>query len=440
VQSYFYELADQAGRLLTGNERFTASFSGEDSDFCRLSGAKVRQAGRVKQAQLSLRLIDGKRNVEGALTLSTVALEDRERLAGLVKALRENLAASPEDPYLLYNETPCSTERRATSELPDPHETIARVAEAGKGLDLVGIYAAGGIMRGFANSLGQRNWFETYSFNFDFSLYLRADKAVKSGYAGFRWQDGELARKLDKARRELSVLDKAPRELVPGRYRVYLAPSAVQEIADMLSWGGFSEKARRTKHSPLLRLYEGEVRLSSQVTMREDTQNGLSPDFNAAGFVKPAAVPLVEAGVVKGSLVSARTAKEYGIDTNGADGREAPQSFDVAAGTLAEADAASLVGDGLYINNLWYLNFSDRSACRVTGMTRFATFWVEGGKVVAPVPVMRFDESVLRMFGEQLVGLTKEREFIMSSSSYGQRATTSQRLPGMLVDGFALTL
>ena len=35
---------------------------------------------------------------------------------------------------------------------------------------------------------------------------------------------------------------------------------------------------------------------------------------------------------------------------------------------------------GLYIGNLWYLNFSDRSACRLTGMTRFASFWVEGGQ------------------------------------------------------------
>ena len=37
----------------------------------------------------------------------------------------------------------------------------------------------------------------------------------------------------------------------------------------------------------------------------------------------------------------------------------------------------------VYVNNVWYLNYSDRSACRMTGMTRFATFWVEHGVIQA---------------------------------------------------------
>lgn len=40
---------------------------------------------------------------------------------------------------------------------------------------------------------------------------------------------------------------------------------------------------------------------------------------------------------------------------------------------------------------LWYLNFSDRPGGRITGMTRFASFWVEDGRIVAPLNVMRFD-------------------------------------------------
>ena len=61
------------------------------------------------------------------------------------------------------------------------------------------------------------------------------------------------------------------------------------------------------------------------------------------------------------------------------------------------------------MNNVWYLNYSDRSACRMTGMTRFATFWVEHGVIQAPLNVMRFDESIYRMLGEHLLGLTAER-------------------------------
>ena len=37
------------------------------------------------------------------------------------------------------------------------------------------------------------------------------------------------------------------------------------------------------------------------------------------------------------------------------------------------------LGTGLWVSNLWYLNYSDRRACRMTGMPRFACLWVENG-------------------------------------------------------------
>jgi predicted Zn-dependent protease len=86
------------------------------------------------------------------------------------------------------------------------------------------------------------------------------------------------------------------------------------------------------------------------------------------------------------------------------------------------------------------MNYSDKPACRTTGMTRFATFWVENGKLVAPLEVMRFDETIYRMLGENLVGLTTEREWIVDPGTYSQRSTSTTRLPGALVTDFTLTL
>jgi len=110
------------------------------------------------------------------------------------------------------------------------------------------------------------------------------------------------------------------------------------------------------------------------------------------------------------------------------------------AGSVAAADALAMLDTGLYIGNLWYLNFSDRTACRLTGMTRFASFWVEGGRIVAPVDVMRFDDSVFRLLGQELVGLTSERELLVNSDSYHQRNANSMRLPGAVVSEMAFTL
>ena len=119
---------------------------------------------------------------------------------------------------------------------------------------------------------------------------------------------------------------------------------------------------------------------------------------------------------------------------------EAPKSVDFSAGTIPDNKLLETLGTGLFINNVWYLNYSDRAACRTTGMTRFATFWVENGKIQSPLNVMRFDETIFRMLGEKLVGLTAEREIILDPDTYYRRSTSSGRLPGAMVDDFTLTL
>jgi predicted Zn-dependent protease len=95
---------------------------------------------------------------------------------------------------------------------------------------------------------------------------------------------------------------------------------------------------------------------------------------------------------------------------------------------------------GLYIPNLWYLNLSDRPAGRITGMTRFATFWVERGRISAPVTPMRFDDSVYRMLGSELAALTRTAEMLPDPSTYGERSTSSARLPGALLKALRFTL
>jgi predicted Zn-dependent protease len=138
--------------------------------------------------------------------------------------------------------------------------------------------------------------------------------------------------------------------------------------------------------------------------------------------------------------VNSRSATEYGVLCNGAEAGEAPVALDMAPGELALAEVPAALGRGLYINNLWYLNYSDRPAARLTGLTRFATFWVEEGQIVGPVDTMRFDDSVYDLLGGQLLGLTRERELIVSSNTYEQRHTASSRLPGALVSCLKLTL
>ena len=440
MQAAFQRLADDLMAGLTGDEVLLCSLHGEDSDFVRFSRGRIRQAGAVRQERLSLELIQGRRHAGATATLSGDHDVDLARLRAIVSDLRERLPMLPEDPYLSYATEARSTERNGDASIPAPDEAVDRIRSATDGFDLVGVYASGGIHAGFASSLGQRNWFDTQNFNFDWSFYHAGDKAVKTAYAGQAWDDDAFGRKVVRASKQLDALKRAPHTIQPGRYRVYLAPAAIHDIVGLLAWGGFGLKALKTGQSPLVKLAAGEAELADAVSILENTAEGFAPEFQGAGFLRPPSVSLVQSGRYAESLVSPRSAMEYGVATNGASSMETPESVDVAPGTLPDADVLQRLGTGIYVGNVWYLNYSDRPGCRATGMTRFATFWVEDGEIAAPLEVMRFDETVYRMLGENLVGLTAERELVLDPGSYVKRATSSGRFPGALVEDLNFTL
>ena len=424
---------------LAPGERYTATVAGESTDFARLNRGKVRQAGSVEQDELAIRLVHGARHAEHALTMSGNPSLDRAAIGDAVAGLRAVLPDLAEDPHLLLPDRIASSSVDRTGMLPPSEEVVDEVLAAAEGLDLVGIYAAGPVWRGFANAEGQRNWHAATTFNLDWSLVDRADKAVKSTYAGFAWDRAELAARMSEARERLALVARPSARLEPGRYRAYLAPSALQEIAGLLGYGGFSARALETRQSPLTRMRAGE-RLDPRVTIAEDTDAGVAPAFQAEGFARPGRVPLVEQGALVGALTSPRTAREFSLDANGANADEMPESIAMAGGDLDERDALAALDSGLWIGNLWYTNYSDRPACRITGMTRFATFRVEHGRIVAPVDVLRFDDTLYRMLGANLEALTRDPELMLSADSYRSRHLTSARLPGALVREIAFTL
>ena len=438
MKERFYDLAARLEQELARGETLLCNLSAERSDFVRFNKALVRQAGSVEQRHLSLRLVRARRQASASIALAGGA-DDIEGCRAMLGRLRAALEVLPEDPWLAFNEEPRSTTSERRGELPVPESVVEETLRSAQGRDLVGIYAGGTIYRGFANSLGQRNWHEVDSFNFDWSMYRQGDQAVKSSYAGFTWDARAFAAKVDAAAEQVGLLARARRDIAPREYRAYLAPRALDELTGMLSWGGFSARSRATKQSPLLRMQEG-IRLAPIITMAENTADGVAPGFQSAGFVKPPRVTLIEKGALRDALVSPRSAKEYGLATNAANGSENPESFELGAGALAQEEALRALDTGLYVSNLWYLNFSDRPAGRITGMTRFATFWVEGGRISAPVSPLRFDDTIYRMLGEKLVDLTREREILLDASTYGARSTSSARLPGALLAALRFTL
>jgi len=433
AQTYFNELADYITTQIKVNEKFTCWLSGESSDFVRINQSKIRQAGHIRQDVFSVDLIVGKKHAEASFRLTEDLETDRRKLLDILQSLRQTNDILPEDPHLLIAEEVNSSENVRSENLATSSNAMDSILSLSEGLDLVGIFAQGELYRAFANSFGQRNWYSSSNFNFDWSVYSHGDKAVKCSYAGVEWNEATLAAKLEDAKKLIPLMNHEPKVIQPGKYRAFLAPAAVNELMSLLCWGGFSRKAQETKQSPLYRLMTGEESLSEKISICENIADGIAPNFGPQGFIKSPTVPLIQKGKFTQALCSARTAKEYGGEHHGASGSESPDALELAAGQLDQTKILEELDTGLYISNLWYLNYSDRMACRMTGMTRFASLWVEDGTVQAPLSVMRFDESMYRALGKNLIDLTNEQEIMLDPGTYFERSSSSSKVPGALI-------
>lgn len=469
----FHALAERVCRLATSapaGARVLLSLSAETSTFLRFNRSRLRQLTVVDQCAATLTVVADGRRLAASVSLS-LATDDAssidaeaDRLCALRDTLFGDLQQSPRDPLLQLAATVVDTDREEVAVLPEPEALVADIVAAaderrqpgGLPLDLVGFYAGGPSIRAFADSRGQRNWHRVDTFLFEWSLYSGADpdvrdRAVKSRYAGTRWDPVAFRQRLDASVALLGPLTLPDRRIGPGRYRALLMPEAVAELLSAMAWGGFGLRERRSGTSPLSRFASGATPFASAVTLTEAVATGLAPCFTDDGLIRADRVPLVAAGRLPpapatarqaqaaGALIGPRSSAEYGVPANGSD-EEIPVSLHLAAGRLSMEEAIEAVGDGILIGNLWYLNFSDRSAGRVTGMTRFASFLIEGGKVVAPIGVMRFDDSLFDLFGERLEALTDQAEFLPSGETWGSRVLSSTACPGLLLNGIELTL
>ena len=438
MQDYFRELSGKIISLLSGEETLLLNLEGERSDFIRLNQNRIRQAGHVNQQVLHMTFIARQRQSEASMDLAMDLSADFMRASQLLEQLREQIAFLPEDPFINFSTSVNNTQYIGENKLPPSGQALEEIIEIASGLDLVGIWASGEVFNGFANSLGQFNWHSNHNFSLDWSVYSLTDKAVKQNYAGTQWNVDIVQQKITYARETLPLLKSPMKTIKPGYYRAYIAPGAMQELVDLLGWGGFSLKSHRTAQTPFIKMLDEGKTLNEQVSFIENHAKGATPQFTSTGHIKPDQVALIDKGIYRGCLASARSAKEYNANVNC--DTEQPQSLEIAGGNLLQDKVFAELGTGIYVSDLWYCNYSDHNNCRITGMTRFACLWVESGVPIAPLNVMRFDESIYNILGDNLIALTRDREHIYDSSSYEKRSQASSTLPGALVDDFHLTL
>lgn len=440
----FYRLSDALQGECCAGEHFTLSLVAEDSQFTRFNRARVRQSGQVVDGFIKLNWIDRQRTCYRDVPFTGDWETDWQMLRQALVELRQEVTQLPEDPYLVLPLALPDGQGQSRAvypgELPPGEAAIAELLSPVQNLDFAGIYAAGLSVRAQADSAGQRHWFATESFTLDYSLFNVTGQAVKGTFADRQWNSAAYAANIERARQQLQLMARPVKAVPKGRYRTYLAPAAMAELILMMSWSCLSEAAIQQGGSPMELLREGKKQLSPQFTLRENFTRGLVPQFNSDSEMAPDNLPLIQRGQLAHSLVNGRTAQEYGLASNGADESEDLRAAEVDPGDLAPGDILQALDTGLYLSNLHYLNWSDRPTGRITGMTRYACFWVEQGEIVAPIENLRFDDSLFNYWGENLIALTAQQELVPAVDSYEYRDLGGTWTPGALVEDLIYTL
>lgn len=439
TKDLFQRVADEGLSLLQGSEAGVFNLDAEDSFFLRLNNNKVRQNTHLQQLVLSLRFQKDGRTVEVSRTLSGRLETDLQFVKQMISTARQEAIQIPIDPHQVAIQNHGTSSADYKGQLQNPTELIETITSTSQGHDLAGLYCGGPVISANRNSAGQNHWFSTHQFFMDYSIY-NGEKASKSVYAGNHWNNDQWTTSLQRASQQLDLLNRPTQKVQPGQYRTYLAPGAVAEILSTLSWGGLSASAWKLGQSPLRRLADRELKLSPLFSLRENFDLGLTPAFNSLGEVSAQQVPLIENGELKQLLVSSRSEKEFGLKSNAAKESEGLRSPEILPGTLAEAEILSKLETGLYLSNLHYLNWSDPNSARITGMTRYACFWVEKGEIVGPIKDLRFDESLYEALGSKLLDLTEFTEIDPSVQTYGARSLGGKKTPGLLIQDWTFTL
>ena len=418
---------------LEHDEELAISLHQEHSTFIRLNQANVRQASYIEQGNASLKFLKDGKTVNYDIPWTERILDTT---SNYLDALRYYAHTCSPDPFF--------------SPLPEPSTSfhssdrchnisVTDILKRVRYEDVAGLLCYGPIIKAYQDSRGGNHWFGDMSFFFDYSLYTEHQKAIKRMYSGHSWNVDAFEKQYHEATRQLIYLKRDSIALTPKPYRVYLSPYAIESLVGMLSWNGVSYQSFKQGECALTQLQRGEKKLSPLFSLYEDYTSSPVPRFSNEGTLAPARLSIIEKGQLENLMISRRTAKEYSLESNNASSFEGLRSASVAPGTLMPEDILTSLGTGIYVDYLHYLNWSDTLHGRLTGMTRYACFWVENGEIVAPINDMRFDDSLYAFWGKNLEAVGTNIETLLSTSTYESRSLEATHVPGMIVNDFMLT-
>ncbi len=376
------------------------------SALTRFANNTIHQNVAEEGLQVSVRAL-----VEGRTARATTNKTDAASLKRVAERAVESARWQPPNPDLLPMPGPQtyqSVERycEETSALsPDARAAaVAKAIERAKRSQLTaaGILSNNTVTQVLLNSRG------LYASHRE----TKAEFSVTYLNGGSGWQKGNFtsirqlnAEALAERACEKALMNRAPQELVPGRYTVILEPAAVLDLVGFLFYD-FAGTAVLDQRS----CFTGQVGkkvFGEYISIWDDVFHAgqAGSPWDGEGIPRRA-VPLVERGVLKNLVYARHTAKKMNAEPTGHgfllpnEYGEAPMNLVFAGGDTSLEEMIASTERGVLVTRLWYIREVDPYEKILTGMTRDGTFYVEGGKVKHAVRNLRFNQSLKEMLNQ----------------------------------------
>ena len=224
-----------------------------------------------------------------------------------------------------------------------------------------------------------------------------------------------------------------PKQIPLGKYNIVLGAAAVAELLKFMNWIGYNGGTMKRGSTFLTEEQVGNRVFSTHFNLTDDPDRRETYPFkrDLTGMLRKP-WPIIEAGVFNGFLWSQDDADEFGAQPTGHTVMH--KSLVMAGGSQEVRSLQELVAlprqqDLLYIPFLHYMNYVNPSKGIVTGSSRFGALLLkEDGSVAVPYNV-RLTQSLLDIFGEGLVWVSRSITPYNVSQSYESRNPSAMLVP-----------
>ncbi|MBN2334771.1 TldD/PmbA family protein [Candidatus Bathyarchaeota archaeon] len=282
-----------------------------------------------------------------------------------------------------------------------------------------GSYTTETIKYALVNSLGVDT--ETKYTSAVIEAHTRAGEDAKEGSGFTVSNDRDVSKfdfeKLAKSAAKDAVNSIGPKLLDIGEYEAIFTPEAVSTFTRFIAMLGISAKAYQEGYSFVTDKIGSQV-FDEKLTIVDDGRSldtSNAAPFDGEGTPKQR-LSLVNKGVVENLCYDNYTARKDKTESTGHAlpkfsrgfyyrGVPLPVNQIVEPGDSTVDEMIEDTKKGVYISRLHYVNPIRRDKAVISGLTRDACWYIEGGEIKYPIKVMRFTDAVPKVLGEiDLIG------------------------------------